>query len=41
MNEATVFDIYLALLQRFGNAKVRIAEQEAKRRRNDVRGWSL
>jgi len=32
MNEDNHFDIYSALLRKFGSAKVRIAEQEAQQR---------
>ena len=32
MNETHYFDIYLALLRKFGAARVKIAEQEAFRR---------
>lgn len=32
MTEENCFDIYTALIQRFGAVKVKIAEQEARRR---------
>jgi hypothetical protein len=36
MNKANYFDIYLALFRKFGADRVKIAEQEAQRRDQEL-----